>query len=85
MTLVVRVYDNNKKRFVYTHETEAHTITNRKELEAIYNDHMTARFIITLAALHNSANYELFHPFAFHVDEECDYATITYIVKEIVS
>lgn len=81
MTIVVRVRDVNTKGFLYTHETEDHKL-GYNEVHTIYSDPMTARFIITLAALHNNKLYTLVHPFAIHVDKECDYATVTYYVKE---
>ena len=84
MTLVIRVYDKDKKCFVYTHETESSNMKTRKDIEAMYNDLMTARFIITLASLTNKVNYELFRPFEPQVEVDYHYesATITYIVKE---
>lgn len=84
MTLTIRVYDKDKKSFVYTHETESSNMKTRKDIESMYSDLMTARFIITLASLTNKVNYELFRPFEPQVEVDYNYesGTITYIVKE---
>lgn len=92
MQVLIKVIDRNQfdndmyTGVVYTHET-MFTGSNA-ELEQIYNEFMTARFIITLAALHNHKSYDLFiHQIkpciTFNYDPQNMSVIITYYVKEL--
>lgn len=92
MQVLIKVIDRNQfdnnmySGVVYTHETMFHG--SREECESIYNEQMTARFVITLAALHNHKSYELFvhsvNPCkTFKYDPRSLSMVITYYVKEL--